>query len=284
MPRLLLFVLTTLTLTLQADFDVIPLWEHGAPGSEARQHEPEQAKDWWVKNIHNPSITVIPADPAKATGAAVVVFAGGGHRELVFPPEGLEPAQWFADRGVTAFAVKYRLAREEGSPYSLPEHAAADARRAMRLVRQRAAEFHIDPERIGIMGWSAGGELSAMVSFGDHAGDPDSPDPIDRTSCRPDFHLSVYPGPIGFPAGEMSTDTPPTFFICAMDDSFHVAPILGALPKFMTLGIPVEAHLYAKGGHGFNMGNRSDLVSIRNFPDRMIEWMQDGGWLSASAH
>lgn len=266
-----------------AEPDVIALWTDGAPGSETRRHEPEEAQDWWVKNIHNPSITVVRPDPAIATGAAVVVFAGGGHSQLVFPPEGLEPAQWFADRGVTAFAVKYRLAREEGSSYTLQDHAAADARRAMRLVRHRAADFDIDPQRIGIMGWSAGGELSAMVSFGEHAGDSTATDPIDRMSCRPNFHLSIYPGPIGFPAGKLSPATPPTFFLCAMDDTFHVAPILAVLPKFMALGIPAETHLYAAGGHGFNLGNRSDLVSIQNFPDRMIEWMQDGGWLESAA-
>lgn len=264
-----------------AEPEVIPLWADGAPESETRRHEPEEAQDWWVKNIHNPSITVVRPDPAIATGAAVVIFAGGGHVQLVFPPEGLEPAQWFADRGVTAFAVKYRLAREEGSPYTLQDHAAADARRAMRLVRHRAADFDIDPQRIGIMGWSAGGELSAMVSFGEHAGEPTATDPIDRATSRPNFHLSIYPGPIGFPAGKLSPATPPTFFLCAMDDSFHVAPILAVLPKFMALGIPVETHLYAAGGHGFNMGNRSNLVSIQNFPNRMIEWMQDGGWLES---
>ena len=278
MIRLLLFLITFTC--VWADSEEFPLWINGAPGSEARRHEPEQAQDWWVKNIHHPSVTVVPADPAKATGAAVVVFAGGGHRQLVFPPEGLEPAQWFADRGVTAFAVKYRLAREPGSIYTLEEHAAADARRAMRWVRHHAAKFSIDPDRIGIMGWSAGGELSALVAFGEHAGDSAATDPIDRESCRPDFLLSIYPGPIGFPAGKLSPATPPTFFLCAMDDEFHVAPILAVLPKFMALGIPVETHLYAAGGHGFNMGNRSDLVSIRNFPDRMIEWMQDSGWLA----
>ncbi len=268
---------------LRADYQSHPLWPNGAPGSEERDHEPEQAQDWWVKNIHNPSVTVLPADPEKATGAAVVIFAGGGHRQLVFPPECLEPAEWFAARGVTAFAVKYRLAREPSSNYTLAEHAAADAHRAMRWVRHHASEYGIDPERIGIMGWPAGGELSAMVSFEDQSGDPAAVDPINRVSSRPDFHLSVYPGPIGFPAGKLSPTSPPTFFICAMDDEFHVAPILAVLPKFMALGISTEVHLYAAGGHGFNMGNRSERVSIRNFPERMIEWLQDEGWLNPAA-
>lgn len=277
-PALILAALVVTT-SLPAELEVIPLWAEGAPGAESRMQEPEQAKDWWVKNIHHPSITVVPADPAVATGAAVVIFPGGGHRELVFPPEGLEPAHWFAERGVTAFAVKYRLFREPGSPYTIDD-ATADALRAMRVVRHQAEEFGIDPHRIGIQGWSAGGELSALVSFGENAGAPQATDPIDRVSARPDFHISVYPGPLGFPAGVMSADTPPTFFICAMDDAFHMEPILAVLPKYQALGIPVEAHLYAKGGHGFNMGQRSDLVSIRNFPDRMIQWMQDSGWLA----
>ena len=113
MIRLILLLVTATA--VYASAMEYPFWENGAPGSEARHDEPEQARGWWVKNIHNPSVTVIPADPAIATGAAVVIFPCGGHLQLVSPPEGLEPAQWFADRGVTAFAVKYRLACEPGS-------------------------------------------------------------------------------------------------------------------------------------------------------------------------
>jgi acetyl esterase/lipase len=274
-----LLVSTLLSILVAQADEIIPLWVEGAPGSEARRHEPETAQDWWVKNIHNPSITVFRPLPENDTGAAVVIFPGGGHREVVFNPEGREPAEYFASIGVTAFAVKYRLAREEGSAYDLQIHPVADARRAMRLVRARAADFGIDPARIGILGFSAGGELAAAVAYGEFSGDPAATDPIDRVSCRPDFHLSIYPGPFGFPTGKLNADTPPTFFLCAMDDTFHVQPILSIIPKYLALDIPVEVHLYAQGGHGFNMGNRSALKSIRQFPDRMADWLYDSGWL-----
>ena len=105
---------------------VIPLWEKGAPGFETRRDEPEQHKDWWYKNIHNPSLTVFLPPPGKSNGTAVVIAAGGGHRELVFNPEGVEPAQYLASLGVTAFALKYRLFREEGSKYTLDNTAVFD--------------------------------------------------------------------------------------------------------------------------------------------------------------
>jgi len=154
------------------NFPVIPLWVNGAPGFTERKNEPEQAKDYWVKNIHNPSLTVVVPPVGKANGTAMIICPGGGHRELVFNREGIEPAQYLAKLGVTAFVLKYRLAREEGSPYKLEEHTFADIKRAMRIVRSRAAEFAIDPQRIGIMGWSAGGEVAAMVSYRPVAGDP----------------------------------------------------------------------------------------------------------------
>jgi acetyl esterase/lipase len=124
--------------SLAAAQQVIPLWKNGAPGSEARRDEPERHQDWWYKNIHNPSLTVFLPPAGKANGTAVVVAAGGGHRELVFDPEGVEPAQYLASLGVTAFALKYRLFREPGSAYTI-ENTAADIRRAMRTVRARAA-------------------------------------------------------------------------------------------------------------------------------------------------
>jgi acetyl esterase/lipase len=135
---------------------VIPLWQAGAPGFEARRDEPEQHQDWWYKNIHNPSLTVFLPPDGKNSGTAVIVAAGGGHRELVFNPEGVEPAQYLASLGITAFALKYRLFREPGSKYTI-DNTAEDSRRAMRTVRARAAEWQVDPARIGVMGWSAGG-------------------------------------------------------------------------------------------------------------------------------
>src|SRR4051794_12532458 len=181
---------------------VIPLWEKGAPGYESRRDEPEQHQDWWYKNIHNPSLTVFLPPAGKSTGAAVVIAAGGGHRELVFNPEGVEPARYLASLGVTAFALKYRLFREEmpaGRAQYTFENTAQDIRRAMRSVRARAAEWQLDPQRIGVMGWSAGGEVAALVAYPPVEGDAASKDPVERVSARPDFEILVYPGPLGIP-------------------------------------------------------------------------------------
>jgi len=191
---LALFALPLLAETQQ----VIPLWKSGAPGFESRRDEPEQHQDWWYKNIHNPSLTVFLPAAGKANGTAVVVAAGGGHRELVFNPEGVEPAQYLASLGVTAFALKYRLFREPGSKYTI-DNTAEDIRRAMRTVRARAAEWHIDPKRVGVMGWSAGGEVAALVAYPPVDGDARSPDPVERVGARPDFQILVYPGPLGIP-------------------------------------------------------------------------------------
>jgi acetyl esterase/lipase len=163
---------------------VIPLWEHGAPGFESRRDEPEQHQDWWYKNIHNPSLTLFAPAAGKSNGTAIIVAAGGGHRELVFNPEGVEPAQYLAGLGITAFALKYRLFREPGSKYSF-DNTAEDIRRAMRTVRARAGEWGIDPQRIGVMGWSAGGEVAALVAYPPVDGNPDAKDAIERVSARP---------------------------------------------------------------------------------------------------
>ena len=164
----------------------VPLWPGGAPGFESRKDEPIQAKDYWVKNIHNPSITVFLPPKEKATGASMVVCPGGGHRELVFKAEGVEAATYLNSIGVAAFVLKYRLGREPNSPYMpLEKFAGEDGRRAIRLVRSRAEEWGLDPARVGLMGFSAGGEVASMVTFGETAGKSDAPDPIDRLSSPP---------------------------------------------------------------------------------------------------
>lgn len=134
---------------------VVPLWPNGAPGFEERRNEPEVAITYKVNNIHNPSITVFLPTKEKATGAAILVCPGGGHRELGFVPEGIEPGRYFADLGVAAFALKYRLGREQNSPYEVGKHPREDGLRAMRVIRSRATEWGIDPARLGIIGFSA---------------------------------------------------------------------------------------------------------------------------------
>jgi acetyl esterase/lipase len=259
----------------------VSLWAAGAPGSEARKGEPEQAKDWWVKNVHDPSITVFLPAKDKATGTGVVVAPGGGHRELVFNPEGRDAAQYLTSIGVAAFVVKYRLAREDGSPYSVDVHARADAYRAMRLVRSRAAEWGVDPARVGFMGFSAGGEVASMVAFGDTAGSATAADPIDRLSARPDFVVFIYPGPAFIPATVAAP--PPAFVLAANDDPCCSGPSLLLVERYRAAKAPIELHLLAKGAHGFNMGNRSKLASVKGWPLRLGDWLADNGWLTAAA-
>ncbi len=283
-PRLLVVAFSFALLTAPARADepsVVPLWPGGAPGFEARRGEPETAKDYWVANIHNPSITVFLPPKEKATGAAVVICPGGGHRLLVFNAEGVEAARYLNSLGIAAFALKYRLGRESGSPYKIELHAREDGARAMRLVRSRAKEWNIDPSRVGIMGFSAGGEVASMVAFNPGDGDPQAPDPVDRLSCRPDFLVQIYPGPLGIPAA-VPTGSPPAFLLVANDDRGAAPVIASLLQKYRAAKIPVEAHFLAKGGHGFNMGNRSKLKTVKTWPDRLADWMTDNEILAAT--
>lgn len=262
---------------------VIHLWEKGAPGFESKRDEPEVVKGTSVTNVHNPSITVFSAPKEKANGAAVLIIPGGGHRQLGFGGEGVEPAKLMNDLGVSAFVLKHRLPREEGSPYSLDIHPRQDVQRAMRLIRSKGSEWNLDQKRIGVMGFSAGGEVVAMLVYSPTEGDPQAADAIDRMNCRADFQISIYPGPLGVPSGPIANDVPPAFFLVANDDTSHVKPILDQLAKYEEAKRSVEVHLYARGGHGFNMATHSKFESIRSWPQRLTEWMRDSGFLEQIA-
>src|SRR5688500_5852501 len=185
---LALALLTTLTLTAPfaaADRPAeIPLWPGGAPGSEgkpATEVETTSASgEVSVSGIHTPSSTpYIPAKD-KATGLAILVIPGGGHRLLAITHEGYNVAEWLRDRGIAAFVLKHRLAREAGSTYKIEVEAFADTKRALRLIRSRAAEWGIDPARVGAIGFSAGGELVSMASTRVETADAGAADPIER--------------------------------------------------------------------------------------------------------
>ncbi len=255
---------------------VVHLWTNGAPGFEQRKDIPEQAASYWVKSVNNPSVTVFLPPKEKATGAAVILCPGGGFRELGFIPEGIAAAEYFNSIGVAAFALKYRLPREAGSVYNMT-HPRQDGLRAMRLVRSRAVEWGIDPNRIGMVGFSAGGEVVSMTTFSDNVGDASATDPIDRVSARPDFIVEIYPGGAGIPE-TLPANVPPAFLLVANDDD-HTDSVLTIFRLYRAARIPVEVHVYAKGAHAFNMGTRSKLTTIKNWPQRMADWMGDNNLL-----
>jgi len=254
----------------------IPLWPNGAPGFESRKDIPEEAASYWVKNINNPSLTVFLPPKEKANGAAVIICPGGGFSELVFGAEGVDPAKYFNNLGVTAFVLKYRLFRETNSVYTI-EDPHADGLRAMRLVRSRASEWGLDTNRIGMVGFSAGGEVVSLTSFGQTDGLVNAPDPVDHADARPDFIAEIYPGGAGIPDA-LPKNAPPAFLLVADDDN-HTASVLKLFELYRTAKIPVEVHVFTKGAHGFNLGQRSKLTTIKNWPQRLTDWMGDNNIL-----
>jgi acetyl esterase/lipase len=256
------------------------LWENGAPGTTAaRRGEAEMAEDYWVRNVHNPSVTVFPADPRNANGASVVVIPGGGHRLIVWTTEGTAVAQALNRMGITVFVLKYRLAREEGSAYSIEGDAAADARRAIRYVRANAARYGLDPTRVGAMGFSAGGELVSLIADNRAAAAETVRDAVDRQSARPDFQILVFPGPLGVP-GNAVEGAPPAFLISGSVDECCAAPTVALYEQLRRAGVSAELHMYANAGHAFNLGEQSNQLAILHWPERLHDWMSDSGFLT----
>ena len=252
---------------------VLPLWENGAPGFESRRNEAEVVTKGSVTNVHNPSLTVFLPEKEKANGVGIVIAPGGGLRKLGMRGGGEEPAQFLAEHGFTSFVLKYRLSRQPGQPYKFEEHVLADGQRAIRMVRHRAQEFHLDPKKIGMLGFSAGGEVVSITCYKPGEGNPDAADPIDREFAKPNFQMLVYPGPVGIPS-KLPNDTPPAFMVIAADDA-HTSVLLNLMHHFRELDVDYEAHIFTRGGHGFGMGKRSQRQSIQHWPDRMLDWLHD---------
>ena len=278
----LLVALTVLSPALASGQEQIPLWASGPPGFEERKDTPEIRETFYIRNVHNPSLTVFLPAAEKATGAAVVICPGGAHRFLTIDSEGNGPAKFLSDLGVAAFVLKYRLGRDMKSPfpvYDIEQHAREDAHRAIRLIRSRAAEWKIDAKRVGILGFSAGGEVVSLAAFGPAQENADAADPIDRLSGRPNFLVYVYPGPLGIPE-TIPPNAPPAFLCVAADDRGAAKSIDRLYQKYRESGASVEAHIFAKGGHAFGFGTRSKLDSVKHWPDRLVDWMSDSGLLS----
>jgi endo-1,4-beta-xylanase len=261
--------------------NIVLLWPNGAPGSEGKtEAERPSATSTQlsaVTNVHKPSLTAYLPKREAATGAAIVIIPGGGHRMLAIEHEGYAVGRWFSERGIMGLVVKYRLAREEGSTYEVETHALGDVQRAIRLARHNAKEWGIDPRRVGVLGFSAGGELAALSSYRDPVL-TNANDPIDKESSRPDFQGLIYPA---IPKDMKPTkDMPPAFLACGFGDRQNISEGLPSLYLlFKQAGVPADLHVYAGAGHGFGIRD-TDKSPAGGWPARMREWLDDRGFLT----
>jgi len=265
--------------------EVVPLWVGAAPGSEGQSGEEivriSDGGEHVVSNIHRPSLTVY-LPPATATPTlAVLVVPGGGHREIWMDHEGHNVARWLNQHGITACILKYRLALQEGSSYTI-EDEVADGKRALRVMRDRADAWHIDPKRIGMIGFSAGGEVVERVAMAPDEGTPEAADPVERMNTRLAFQALLYPG---HPELIQPTkDTPPAFLCWGFQDFPMISEGMGTVyPRFRTAGVPVEMHVYADAGHGFGV-RAGDTSPQAKWIDRFHEWLGARGLLQPAAH
>jgi acetyl esterase/lipase len=278
-----LFLSAPASAGVPTDRPIIPLWPNGAPGSEARRAEPEKIVGSNVSNIHQPTLTVYLPPPTVATGCAIIVVPGGGHSKLVMEHEGYNVGQWLATHGIAAFVLKHRLAKDDATPvgtpqpYTIERDAVADGQRALRLVRSRAAEWAINPSSVGMVGFSAGGEVVAFTAMRAALGDASATDPIDRQSARPDFQALIYPGKSGQIIPEKGA--PPVFLAAGFGDRTDISEGLAEVYlRFKRAGVPAELHIYAGAGHGFGL-RESNQSPAGAWPTRFREWLVDRKFL-----
>ena len=262
---------------------VVTLWPAGSTALKALEgsEKPEEltmsksqpGRVQSVKNVHNPSIEVHLAPSDKANGAAIVLAPGGGNTQLVVGGEGLDASAWLNGLGVHAFIERYRL-----RPYSSDGDALADTKRSIRMVRAHAKEWGVDPKRVGIMGFSAGGEQAAWVALRFDTGDPNAADPVERESSRPDFVVLVYPGWRRMDLSNVPKDTPPAFLTSAgIDDAFHARQTVEFHNALFEAKVPSELHIYAHGGHGGGIKPRNGTIPFGTWSQRFVEWATDIG-------
>ncbi len=259
----------------------IPLWPKGAPGSEGKTEKEKvriaEGGDHVISNIHNPSITPYIPSKETATGTAVIIAPGGGHSELWIDHEGYSPAKWLSDRGIAAFVLKYRLARDSNSTYTVDKDEVADIQRAIRLVRSRAKEWGVDTSRIGVMGFSAGGELAGLSAMRFDYGNENSADAVDREGSRPAFQALIYPG--NSSRLEVVKNVPPLFIVGGYNDRPDIAEgVARVYIKYKEAGVSAELHIYANAGHGFGM-RPINKGALTGWPERFTDWMDDMGFL-----
>ena len=285
----LLFLLITnlITGSIMAQDKPIQLFPKGAPGEQTKLIEkalPEGGKVGGasvlrLSGVSDPTITIYPASDEVATGAAIIVCPGGGYEILAYDLEGDEICQWLNEIGVTAVLLKYRVPRRTG----LEKHTAPlqDVQRAISLVRSKAEELNLDPQRIGVMGFSAGAHLAAMASTSYDKRTYPEVDAADKVSCKPDFCLLVYPAYLDGPnftiAPELkvTAQTPPTMLVQTEDDKSYINSSLFYYYALKEAGVPATMHLYSKGGHGYGLRDTGNAVN--EWPYRAEEWFMELG-------
>lgn len=278
----------------------VTIWPGAAPDARLPTGPEEMVTDnkdlvagkrlFFVENVSRPTMTVY-SPKGKNTGAAVVVFPGGGYEALAIDLEGAEVCDWLTSRGIICVLLKYRVPAPRSAPnwgaYPQSPMALEDAQRTVGLVRYHAAEWHIDPHKIGVLGFSAGGHLVAAISTHFEQRLYPAVDAADKESCRPDFAVALYPGHLWIdhkhfqlnPAVPVTSQTPPTFLLQAEND--NVDNVNDSLVYYIALknaGVPVEMHLYAQGGHAF--GLRRTKFPITAWPQLVETWLGTIGMIS----
>jgi acetyl esterase/lipase len=265
----------------------LDVWPHGAPGAPANpapEGDTTTAKDHVVAgkpvirigNVSEPTLTLY-APTGKNTGTAVVVFPGGAYRILAIDLEGTEVCDWLNSAGITCFLLKYRV--PDTGPYPKSPAALQDAQRALGIVRSHASEWHIDPKRIGVLGFSAGAHLAAALSTHFDKRLYDRIDAADDLSCRPDFAVIVYPGYLAIAERNFAANvdiqpteqTPPSFIVQAEDDPVHVENSTVYFLALKNAKVPAEMHIYAQGGHGY--GLRRTELPVTGWTQLVETWL-----------
>src|SRR5579884_695573 len=276
--------------------EVLKVWPGNPPGEIKPIAEEKATKSKGVvtgiTNVSKPTLSVFRPDKDKDTGACVIVCPGGGYNMLAWDHEGEEVAAWLNSIGVTGIVLKYRVPRRPDQPKDKPPIGALqDAQRALSLVRSKAKEWKIDPHRIGILGFSAGGHLAAWAStrFDQRAykaTDTWPLDDIDKVDCRPDFAVLIYPGYLAErdkevlnPDIRVRKDCPPMFLVHANNDPVTPENSVRMYLALKRAGVPAEMHIYASGGHGFGM--RPSDKPCSTWPKRCAEWLQSQGLLKS---
>jgi len=273
----------------------LKLWPHGASGAPANagpEVDATTAKDNLIAgkplirlgNVTDPTLTVY-APKGKDTGAAVVVFPGGGYRILAIDLEGTEVCNWLNTAGVTCILVKYRVpgadqAKPSTGPYPKSNAALQDAQRAVGMTRANAAKWHIDPKRIGVLGFSAGAHLSVALSTHYDKRLYDAVDAVDQQSCRPDFAVVIYPGYLADAEHSFLNDldihpdskTPPSIIVQAEDDTVHVENSTTYFLALKQARVPAELHIYSEGGHGYGLRPQAKWP-VTTWPKTVEVWL-----------